>query len=563
MQNQPLVIKDWQNAIGKSPHVGFGLLKNVEIDTFEGALRTGKKPTTAFHTAYSQIFTADSTTDILTAVGGTAPPTGTAIQVSNSGGALPTGLAASTNYFVINLSATTFKLATTITNANAGTAIDITGNGSGTNTVATVNPGTTNHYAYDKRADVTFAIDSNGRVWFLTSGASTYLLLSGNTLTNAAGQGIAVFEVSDGSAVYLFAFRNALVDVVNVFSTTNLNAPSWTNGWKSLNSGAGSGNSHHAIVGQDNIVYFVDDRFVGSIVENAGSVFDPSSSGTYTYNNQALDLPLGSLNYWLEQLGTNLLISVSNDSYLYPWDRVSDSYGLPIPVAEYGLNKLKNIGNVVYILAGRRGNIYYTQGTYVRPFVSLPLNVTSNTQSPSSTPISWGGIASVFGNLLVGVGANSGYSGAFMITSDGRITIDNQPSTGNIRPTALFALNDFYQMGYAGGGDLMSLNRYSNFEAVMQSALYRWAKKTEKTKFSQLEIQIAAGVSGSVRVGYRRDTTSAFTNIPSASGGTTTFTTTTNDTSYQVDCGLIDIENIQVQVEMSNGIDLLEVRLNP
>lgn len=48
---------------------------------------------------------------------------------------LPAGLSAGTDYFVIYLSANTFKLATSLNNANAGTAIDITDAGAGTHTI--------------------------------------------------------------------------------------------------------------------------------------------------------------------------------------------------------------------------------------------------------------------------------------------------------------------------------------------------------------------------------------------------------------------------------------------
>ena len=54
------------------------------------------------------------------------------VQVSNSGGALPTGLAAATDYWTIKLSDTTCKLATTRANAVAGTFITISSAGTGT-----------------------------------------------------------------------------------------------------------------------------------------------------------------------------------------------------------------------------------------------------------------------------------------------------------------------------------------------------------------------------------------------------------------------------------------------
>ena len=79
-------------------------------------------------------FTADATSDVCTkATHGFK--TGLKVQVSNSGGALPTGLSAATDYFVIYVSASTFQLATSLVNAQAGTAINITTNGTGTQTV--------------------------------------------------------------------------------------------------------------------------------------------------------------------------------------------------------------------------------------------------------------------------------------------------------------------------------------------------------------------------------------------------------------------------------------------
>lgn len=574
--DQPLIIKDWQTGMADSPHLGHALLQCVEIDTFPGAVRVGKQPQTAFRAAYSGTFTADPATDICTAAA-SVPNTGTAVYVSNSGGGLPAGLSASTVYFIINLSPTTFKLATTLANANAGTPIDITTAGTGTQTVATVNPGTINHYARDPRTGRMYCIDSNGRVW--TSTSSLYLLLANSALdtgtgalTNASGNGLSIFRNSDGTATYLFAFRNAVVDVINVFGTSNVETPVWSNAWKSLNTAAGSSNSHHSIVGQDNIVYFTDDRFVGSILEKAGQVFDPANAATYTFNSTALTLPLGSIAYWLEQLDVKLLVSVANDSYIYPWDRSSISYSMPLPLGEYGGNKMKNIGNIVYILAGTRGNIYWTQGTYVRPLKTLPQYATYNSSTPSARFVTWGGIASLNGRLIVGVGASSGKSGVYMLNvSSGvmgvqanALTIDNFPSTGQVNATALFAVNELYEMGYAGGADVFSTSRYSSLgSVVLQSSMYRVGTKTSKAKISQVEIQIANGVAGSIRVGYRTDLTSAFMYVTDPDTGSTTFTTSTGVTSYQCDVGIIDIENIQVQVELAGLIDLLEVRLNP
>jgi hypothetical protein len=63
--------------------------------------------------------------------------TGDTVQVSTSGG-LPSGLSASTTYYVIDASSNTIKLATTLANANAGTAINLASQGTGNHTVQEV-----------------------------------------------------------------------------------------------------------------------------------------------------------------------------------------------------------------------------------------------------------------------------------------------------------------------------------------------------------------------------------------------------------------------------------------
>ncbi len=57
------------------------------------------------------------------------------VRFRNSGGALPTGLTAGTDYYTIRVSATTCRFATSRTNAIAGTAIAFTDAGTGTNVI--------------------------------------------------------------------------------------------------------------------------------------------------------------------------------------------------------------------------------------------------------------------------------------------------------------------------------------------------------------------------------------------------------------------------------------------
>ena len=92
-------------------------------------------------------FTADDTTDICTWTSVTDVPsnvlTGTRVRLTTTT-TLPAGLALATDYYVIKLSDTTFKLATSYANAALGTAINITSTGTGTHTVNWLLPRYTN-----------------------------------------------------------------------------------------------------------------------------------------------------------------------------------------------------------------------------------------------------------------------------------------------------------------------------------------------------------------------------------------------------------------------------------
>lgn len=85
----------------------------------------------------SQTFTADDTggNNWLILSSTANYQTGVSFTVSNSGGALPSPLAASTTYYAIRLDATHIRVATSYNNAIAGTAITLSTNGTGTQTI--------------------------------------------------------------------------------------------------------------------------------------------------------------------------------------------------------------------------------------------------------------------------------------------------------------------------------------------------------------------------------------------------------------------------------------------
>lgn len=98
---------------------------------------TGADATTNTLSAFST-FTADASTNICTHSNINLFPY-TRVQVSTTT-TLPAGLSAATNYYVIKVTDTTIKLATSYANAVAGTEIDITDAGTGTHTINTLLP---------------------------------------------------------------------------------------------------------------------------------------------------------------------------------------------------------------------------------------------------------------------------------------------------------------------------------------------------------------------------------------------------------------------------------------
>jgi hypothetical protein len=86
----------------------------------------------ACSTPAARAFTADASTDTLTATAH-GWSTGDLVRLSTDG-ALPAGLSTSTDYFAIRTGANTLRLATSRSNAYAGTVVDVTDAGSGTHT---------------------------------------------------------------------------------------------------------------------------------------------------------------------------------------------------------------------------------------------------------------------------------------------------------------------------------------------------------------------------------------------------------------------------------------------
>lgn len=126
----------WSTAATSAPAI-LTLVDLVGFYRVTSVTTTTAQATTNTLSAFST-FTADAGTDVCTHSNINLYPY-TRVQVSTTT-TLPAGLSAATNYYVIKVSDTECKFATSYANAVAGTAINITDAGTGTHTINTLLP---------------------------------------------------------------------------------------------------------------------------------------------------------------------------------------------------------------------------------------------------------------------------------------------------------------------------------------------------------------------------------------------------------------------------------------
>lgn len=389
---QDIVIENWEKGIAPSLYAGINDLRAVNVSDIPGAVFASAATSnnlsyTLTGTTYlglAKTFTADAATDRITVSGITQEWEYTVVQFTTTG-TLPAGLSPSTNYYLRYITTTgVYKVATSLANAIAGTYVDITDAGTGTHTATSTNIGIINATAKDDRTGIIYAIDQNNRVWCnnIPGGTYKWMLITGNTLTNGLGNGIAVWQN------YLFVFRAAKIDVFG--GLDNLVTATWTNDWQSLNAPTSYSGLHKTFIGSNNILYWTDYTFntgsgrnpgyIGSLNLTGASAFAPGTSSTYTYNSQALDLPDNEEPVALNELNGYLVIGVNGAgtntngtvSKIYYWDTTSPSFNIPLIVPEAPIYEIVNANNIIYIFCGWRGRVYKTNLATIAEAFKIP-----------------------------------------------------------------------------------------------------------------------------------------------------------------------------------------------
>lgn len=271
-----------------------------------------------------------------------------------------------------------------------------------------------------------------------------------STYTDAQGTARAFWNGPTGTVFLNFSQTGGLLQTVVGKVTQNSADISWSPALnvgatssdvgceplKSSSSDIGAG-THMSIVSvNDGNLYFCHGAFIGAFQATPFQVVAKGNMKTFTYNCAALGLPRTDGSIWLTEMRNQLLIAGYHK--IYPWDRISPQWSNPIPVYE-NIVKMTNILNTVYILAGNKGNIYFSNGYNAELLKKLP-DYIAGVIDPQWT---YGGMMEYRNQLFFQATATNSstginiFAGVFKLDINNQIlTIDSQYS-GGLLPTGL------------------------------------------------------------------------------------------------------------------------------
>lgn len=373
--------------------------------------------------------------------------------------------------------------------------------------------------------------DVSNQLWAADDGTRLYrgtafipsLWSQASTLGGAA-KGLTVWKN------YVFGFRAAAIDTYGPLDGSAV----LTAGWQAIDN---DGDWHPSLVGQDDILYFGAGRYIGSIQEATGSTFTPGSAGTYIFSPRALDLPATYRTRTLAELGKNLMIGtwagVNIDEQkvadIFPWDRVSDSFNLPIKLYDNGIQAMLTVNNLLYFFAGLKGRLYVTDGTNVQQLAKIPeqiidlsgdqtLNIYPNSMIEHENKILFGVSSGPTSSSL------RGRVWAYNLETGG-LTIENTIGTGTsvgLNIGALFSNSvESYILARRDSSDnyafddVVNNSRYSSYSATLTSPYLQLGSNETPVDISEIEVFLARPLrtNEGVRLLYRTDLSAAFTEI--------------------------------------------------
>lgn len=438
--DQSIVIDGFEDGIADSPYAGISDMRNVNIISVPGEadVNFATVSVTPPVVTTGTITAVDSGTDIITYSGGTNLESHMAIVFA---GSTPTGITAGTVYWINKITSNSFNV---YSDLQRNMLVNITSTTTGATFTAYTMAKPMN-FAYNEISETYFMVDVSGQVWTnAETSTSGYWVFTGNIGGSGltGGRGLVIYVGSDNKQ-WLFNFRYSAIDYT-LCSTGDITNSSWLYGWKPsdgttgnapgyLKTSTATNNSHRAIVGPDNKVYYCDKNWIGRFYQSApGTPFDPTNTSTYTFDTTSV-LPFNDIAQCLAPLGNTLLIG-GKKNVVYPWDTVGQLPSYPIFVAESNVVDLQTVNTNTFIFVGNRGRIYVTNGSQAQLYKKIPDHI-SGTIEPYYT---WGGTMATKNQLYFSVNvtnnssvANTQYGGVWAIDLETKaIRLTNKLSYG-------------------------------------------------------------------------------------------------------------------------------------
>lgn len=385
-----------------------------------------------------------------------------------------------------------------------------------------------------------YALDAAGAVYKSSDSGATWAVLTGYSSTNAHGNGLQIWNN------YLFVARDTKLDVCGDGTSTGITAANWTLDWKTIDSDT---LWHPMLTSKnDGKLYGGAGIYVFSL-ERLGT-FAPGTSTTYTWTQQALDLPSDYRIKCIAELGNNLMLGTWQGTNIYdiriadifPWDRSSPSFSQPVSMAEFGVHAMINIGYSLVVLAGINGTIFRCDGTNAYPIGQLPMDL-SGGKYLEFYP---GGIANYKNKTFFGVGQGGSTAvpgmGVYSLYQTGKgniltfehtISTLSDGSTNQLKPSALLPITRdtllvAWKDNSSYGIDLTTDTSYAyttDYAGYFDSPLYVVGAVGDYRKFDKIEFELAKKLAAGegVQISYRINLTDSFTPLPNAFSGAYTF----------------------------------------
>lgn len=373
------------------------------------------------------------------------------------------------------------------------------------------------HAAIDlENGDTYFADDTTSTTIYKRSGGGNWTTISG--ATSAVCRGLIIFKD------YLFrVYVSGGATKLDRYGPLS-GSPSWSTNWVNLSASI-SDTYVPSIVGQDDVVYFGVDN-------NVIYLADP----TVATVNVALDLPSGYEIQSFAELGANLMIgatfgsTIASVGDIFPWDRTSSSFKLPIQTGLPGVPIMYTKNNILYAICGNHGTLISTNGSGV--VQSQRLAGFTDDPEVSFRSGNYGATDAWNGGVLFGLGksassVSNGPVGVWFIR-DGAwqyfsISAGDGSNTGGLDIGAIIGLNDFSYLvtwrdlnaGTYGIDVVDTTRRTGSYNAYAISKFYTVGTNLQPRTFQRMQFQLANPLEANqgIKISYRIKPSDNFTDI--------------------------------------------------